>query len=447
MINAIAQLATVNVRIGRIFNQSETENAVNKTSMHDTRTIIDTRHCRANKSHIDSNYNSLQLLENESDPNYFSLQPSKHETTVNHSRMNNNSDENQNTRQFRNDRQIRYHWGADDEIMAIFNSREKSPETTELVRRRTDLARPGALRSQWNKRLGREIYVPRRPEEDEREIKRIDIQLKRKQEQSRIGSGYFREFGDEIPQGPENEEQEHNNENEDTESITSSNTEEALTKHEPGAYPAKPVQENRDGPIEDIAVHYVRINRVVEQKATKNKLQEDNIRAAELDFMLDLETVNKETATDPELIEVNFCLEENNSHHFLHDYKTVAKKLTHRWGIVMVDDRIIIPKTLRYAALNALHFGHPRSNKMCSDAGIFWWTNMRTDIVKKAKTCSACLNAGKILKIQLPSTEKTKIESPKKPGEEIQIDYTGNLHNRKLQSSLHILVAVDKTSR
>ena len=155
-----------------------------------------------------------------------------------------------------------------------------------------------------------------------------------------------------------------------------------MTIHEPGAYPAIPVQEYRDGPIEDKPVHYVRINRVVEQKATRNKQQEDNFRAAELDFMLDLETLIEETAADPELIEVNCCLEENNSYQFPHDYKTVAKELTHRWGIVMVDDRVNIPKTLRNAALNALHFGHPGINKRCSDAAIFWWPNMRTDIEK-----------------------------------------------------------------
>ena len=84
--------------------------------------------------------------------------------------MNNNNDENQNGRQFRNDRQVRYHWHADDYIMAIINNRKKSPKTTELVRRRIELARPGAMRSQWKKGLGREIYVPR-----------IDIRLKRKQ--------------------------------------------------------------------------------------------------------------------------------------------------------------------------------------------------------------------------------------------------------------------------
>ena len=38
---------------------------------------------------------------------------------------------------------------------------------------------------------------------------------------------------------------------------------------EPETFPAIPVQECRDGPIEDIAVHDVRINRVIEKKQLK----------------------------------------------------------------------------------------------------------------------------------------------------------------------------------
>ena len=72
---------------------------------------------------------------------------------------------------------------------------------------------------------------------------------------------------------------------------------------------------------------------------------------------------------------------------------------------------------------------------------------MRADIEKKAKTCSACLNAGKNLKTQLHSTEKSKLEPPKFPGKEIQIDFTGNLNSKHLDSSPFILVAVDITSR
>ena len=72
---------------------------------------------------------------------------------------------------------------------------------------------------------------------------------------------------------------------------------------------------------------------------------------------------------------------------------------------------------------------------------------MREDIEKKSKTCSACLNAGKNLKFQIPQTKKNKNRTPKTPGEEIQLDFTGSLHNKKLPSTPYILVAVDKNSR
>ena len=110
--------------------------------------------------------------------------------------------------------------------------------------------------------MGREIYLPRRPEENERrEIKRIDLQLKRKERDTHIGGGYFQDFGDEILQRQPQEQQqpeENNNDpqenNKDTDSTTSNNSEDEVATHEPGGYPAIPVQESRDGPIEEIAV-------------------------------------------------------------------------------------------------------------------------------------------------------------------------------------------------
>ena len=260
VINAIAQLATVSARIGRIFNQSDGENETNGTDMHDTRSLIDTRRHQTNTSHNDSNYRALQLHSN---------------THTNNQYL--EMDNDQNARYFRVDGQLRYHWGADQEIMTIINKRDKSPETSELVTRRKELAKPGAMRPHWNKNLGREIYVPRRPKENERrEIKRIDFRLKRNERESQIGGGYFRDFGDEIRQRTGQDEETHK----DAESTTSNNSQEAVATHEPGAYPAIPVQEHRDGPIEEIAVHYVRTNRVVETKAKRNKQQEDNVRSA-----------------------------------------------------------------------------------------------------------------------------------------------------------------------
>ena len=175
LINAIAELAPVNARIGRIFNQSDGENETNGINMHDTRSLIDTRRHQSNTSHIDCNYRAQHLH-------------SITYTNNHHSKLDNN----QNARYFSVDGQLRYLWGADQEIMTIINERDKTPETSELVARRIELAKPGAMRPHWNKNLGREIYVTRRPEENERrEIKRIDLRLKRKERESHIGGGYF----------------------------------------------------------------------------------------------------------------------------------------------------------------------------------------------------------------------------------------------------------------
>ena len=139
------------------------------------------------------------------------------------------------------------------------------------------------------------------------------MQLRRKEEcrDTHLEGGYFKVFGDEIP--PQITGNTDTNPSTiavkptmDNESTTSSSPEEPVTTQEPGAYPAIPVQEYRDGPIEEIAVHYVRINCVIEIRSTRNRQQEDNVRSAESDIMLDIETLINETAADPDLIEVQW---------------------------------------------------------------------------------------------------------------------------------------------
>ena len=101
--------------------------------MHETHTLIATRRYQANKGRISSIYHTLQpIIDN---------------TAVNYSTMN-NINEKQNARFYRPDGQLRYQWSADDEIMTIIDKREKSPESSGLVRRRIELARPGAMRPQ-----------------------------------------------------------------------------------------------------------------------------------------------------------------------------------------------------------------------------------------------------------------------------------------------------------
>ena len=83
VINAIAQLATVNARIGRIFDQSEDATTATEANMRDTRSLIDTRRYQTNKRHIDSNYRIQQ-----------------HSSVTDCLKMNNNEN---NTRFFRTD--------------------------------------------------------------------------------------------------------------------------------------------------------------------------------------------------------------------------------------------------------------------------------------------------------------------------------------------------------
>ena len=83
-------------------------------------------------------------------------------------------------------------------------------------------------------------------------------------------------------------------------------------------------------------------------------------------------------------------------------YKLVFEKLFIRWGLVFVDDQIVVPIDLRRRLLDILHFGHSGTTKMETEAKIFWWPEKKHDIETKVKDCTACLASGKSLKYQLP---------------------------------------------
>ena len=161
------------------------------------------------------------------------------------------------------------------------------------MKQRIALTKPENMRHHYNKKLDRQILVPRRSDEEERkEVKRLDIRLKPKEEHriTQIDGVYFKDCGIQTPpkqQEPGKSDETSMEANRETESMTFSTPEEPVTTQEPGAYSAIPVPNFRDGPKEQIAVRYVRINRVIENKAVRNKKQENNVRAAELDFMLD----------------------------------------------------------------------------------------------------------------------------------------------------------------
>ena len=199
--------------------------------MDDTRTRTGTRYSKTNT-------NLFNLTANQSNNTIHDNRKSHIDLTVD-----NNNNNRQISDRFASNDKLKYHWGADDEIMKIINRRGNSPETQELVERRIELTRPGHMRHHWHKKLEREILLPRRPDDvDRKEIKRIDIRLRRKEENlvTQIGGGYFKNFGDEIPQASGTS-SEINTETintqkltPDTESTVSSTPEEPVITEEPG---------------------------------------------------------------------------------------------------------------------------------------------------------------------------------------------------------------------
>ena len=54
------------------------------------------------------------------------------------------------------------------------------------------------------------------------------------------------------------------------------------------------------------------------------------------------------------------------------------------------------------------------------------------------------MSSGKNLKNQIPQNESGKLKTLKELGQEIQIYFTGKLHNKKLNGENHLLVAVHR---
>ena len=180
--------------------------------------------------------------------------------------------------------------------------------------------------------------------------------------------------------------------------------------------------------------HYVQINQIIGVVIEGKKVTEATIKKAEIDFMLDLKSLIAKSAREDRSMAPEH-------------YRQQFENISTRWGLTFINDKIIVPIELRKKLLNTLHFGHAGTTKMAAEANIFWWPNITKDIEEKVKNCVACLSSGKNLKYQSPKNESGKLKTLTEPGQEIQIDFTGKLHNKKLNGENQLLIAVDRFSK
>ena len=91
-----------------------------------------------------------------------------------------------------------------------------------------------------------------------------------------------------------------------------------------------------------------------------------------------------ETTNDSTLLKTLVCLERQQQDQILDEYQPHKKKLTSRFGLIFIEDKIIVPKNLRTTIISLLHKNHPAINEMTTVARHFWWPK-KTGISEKMR--------------------------------------------------------------
>ena len=440
VINILSEQAKLNIKYGPIFaDQSKSEKAITERKKNISEEQNENRANQSQKSRTFENENNVNKHQRNKKTTSrqseistlersYSTKEAKSLNQIEKSRK-------LNTEITEMDRENFYHWGATREIMEIIRRRNNSPETRRLVEQRNQLSRPGTLRRRYDQYTQRTVFAPSRPNKRSREeIAEIDAEIMRRA--NRLGGGY-------QPMTEEQDEPEELREEGELE-IENAETEEDSIIMRGDNLPIVDLSKyNTDGK----EAKYIQINHIVGKLTANKKITEEHIKKAEFEFIMGLKTLIAKAAIDPELTRVRNSMRREDRETIPDGYRTVFDKLSIRWGLVFVDDQIVVPIDLRRKLLDIIHFGHSRITKMNAEAKIFWWPGMKQDIENKVKDCTACLASGKNLNYQLPKKHYGKLEKLTEPGQEIQIDFTGKLHNKKINGDVQILIAIDRFSK
>uniref|UniRef100_A0A1A8F641 Gypsy retrotransposon integrase-like protein 1 n=1 Tax=Nothobranchius korthausae TaxID=1143690 RepID=A0A1A8F641_9TELE len=188
----------------------------------------------------------------------------------------------------------------------------------------------------------------------------------------------------------------------------------------------KPLPDGGGSSTEEVVTAYVQA--VVESRPiTRDRL--DAIRQATMQDG-DLQTITKYVADGwPE--------ESSHLSHTLQSFHAARAHLSAADGLLLYDDRIVVPELLRKQVLSQIHEGHQGLTKCRLRANLsVWWPGIGRHITEVVKSCGFCQeNKSSQRKEPLMSTPL-----PDGPGQKLAADICD--HNGK-----HYLVVVDYFSR
>ena len=94
-----------------------------------------------------------------------------------------------------------------------------------------------------------------------------------------------------------------------------------------------------------------------------------------------------------------------------------------------MDERLVIPKTLRPIILRSLHYGHPGRDSMLATVANVWWPRLHREVVGIAQTCQKCKTSGKNIKTLLRQKQVSQLPKCNEINQETAIDFAGPFQN------------------
>lgn len=145
------------------------------------------------------------------------------------------------------------------------------------------------------------------------------------------------------------------------------------------------------------------------------------------------------TQEDPELLKVKEAIESEEWEHAPLHYKVIKDELCIYNGIILRQDKIVIPVNLRSKILKLGHEGHPGITGMKNRLRAkVWFHNMNQEIEKHVKMCKSCV----MTSLPDPPNPICPRKPPDRPWTDVSVDYkTG------LPSGMVLFVVVDYYSR
>ena len=96
-----------------------------------------------------------------------------------------------------------------------------------------------------------------------------------------------------------------------------------------------------------------------------------------------------------------------------------------------MDNRLVIPQSMRSMIMCSLHYGHPGRDSMLAMIEDIWWPRIHREIINQARLCEQGLESVKNSKCILGQKQIGKLPEVKQQNEEKALDFAGPFQNAK----------------